>query len=86
MPGGWFHCSTSPEPATDAALALHLTPTCLVVPEPFIRHGRITLLRLAVLLTLLAGYLELAAGGLTLAPILLVASYVVLVPLAILVR
>ena len=56
------------------------------MPDPFIRPGRVTLLRLTVLLALLAGYLDLAAGGLTLAPILLVASYVVLVPLAILVR
>lgn len=35
-------------------------------------------------LVLAAGYADLARGGVTLAPILLVAGYVVLVPLAIL--
>ena len=38
----------------------------------------------AALLTLLLGYLDLARGGETLAPILLVVGYVVMVPLAIL--
>ena len=38
----------------------------------------------AALLTLLLGYVDLARGGETIAPILLVLAYVVLVPLAIL--
>jgi len=38
----------------------------------------------AALLSLLLGYLDLARGGQTIAPILLVMGYVVLVPLAIL--
>ena len=38
----------------------------------------------AALLSLLLGYLDLARGGETIAPILLVVGYVVLVPLAIL--
>ncbi len=38
----------------------------------------------AALLTLLLGYVDLARGGETLAPILLVVGYVVMVPLAIL--
>ncbi len=38
----------------------------------------------AALLSLLVGYLDLARGGETIAPILLVLGYVVLVPLAIL--
>lgn len=38
----------------------------------------------AALLALAAGYADLARGGETLAPLLLVAGYVVLVPLAIL--
>lgn len=38
----------------------------------------------AAAVSLLAGYLDLARGGETLAPILLVLGYVVLVPLAIL--
>jgi len=38
----------------------------------------------AALLVLLAGYVDLARGGETLAPILLVVGYIVLVPLAIL--
>lgn len=38
----------------------------------------------AALLTLLLGYVDLARGGETVAPILLVAGYVVMVPLAIL--
>lgn len=36
------------------------------------------------LLTILLGYADLARGGMTIAPILLVAGYCVLVPLAIL--
>ena len=36
------------------------------------------------LLALLAGYVDLARGGETLAPVLLVVGYIVLVPLAIL--
>lgn len=38
----------------------------------------------AAALTLLAGYVDLALGGITLAPVLLVIGYCVLVPLAIL--
>ena len=38
----------------------------------------------AATLVLLAGYVDLARGGETLAPILLVVGYVVLIPLAIL--
>jgi hypothetical protein len=38
----------------------------------------------AALLSLLLGYMDLARGGETIAPILLVVGYVVLVPLAIL--
>jgi hypothetical protein len=37
-------------------------------------------------LALLAGYAALAAGSVTLAPVLLVVGYMVLVPLALLVR
>jgi hypothetical protein len=37
-----------------------------------------------VLVTILLGYADLARGGMTIAPILLVAGYCVLVPLAIL--
>ncbi|MEJ7808865.1 MAG: hypothetical protein WKG32_00465 [Gemmatimonadaceae bacterium] len=45
--------------------------------RPFVWWG-------AALLTILAGYADLARGGDTLAPILLVIGYCVLVPLAIL--
>ncbi len=38
----------------------------------------------AALLCLLAGYIDLARGGMTIAPILLILGYVVLVPAAIL--
>jgi hypothetical protein len=38
----------------------------------------------AAVLTLIAGYADLAGGGETIAPLLLVAGYCVLVPLAIL--
>jgi hypothetical protein len=38
-------------------------------------------LRLAATLVLLAGYSDLARGGVTVAPVLLVLGYVVLVPL-----
>jgi hypothetical protein len=38
----------------------------------------------AAALTLLAGYADLAVGGITIAPVLLVVGYCVLVPLAIL--
>jgi len=37
-------------------------------------------------LVLLAGYIDLAMGGLTLAPLLLVVGYLLLVPLALLAR
>lgn len=45
---------------------------------------RMPLLWLAAALTLLAGYADLWRGGETIAPILLVVGYCVLVPLAIL--
>jgi hypothetical protein len=44
------------------------------------------LLRCSVVLVLLAGYGALAAGSVTFAPLVLVVGYVVLVPLALLVR
>ena len=47
---------------------------------------RVLLLRLVAAIVLMAGYADLSAGGLTLAPLLLVAGYVVLVPLALLAR
>jgi hypothetical protein len=43
-------------------------------------------LRWSAALALLTGYAGLASGGVTLAPILLVAAYLVLVPLALLAR
>ena len=45
---------------------------------------RILLLRASAGVVLLAGYVDLAIGGLTLAPVLLVVGYVVLIPLALL--
>jgi hypothetical protein len=50
------------------------------------RLGRVHLLRCSATLVLLAGYGALAAGSVTLAPMLLVVGYVVLVPLALLAR
>ena len=50
-------------------------------PRPRARSG---VLWAIALLTLLAGFIDLARGGETLAPILLVIGYCVLVPLAIL--
>ncbi len=47
-------------------------------------RGRALLLWAAALLTLLIGYVDLARGGITLGPILLVIGYCVLVPVAIL--
>jgi hypothetical protein len=44
------------------------------------------MLRWSAALVLLAGYVGLATGGVTLAPALLVAGYLVLVPLALLAR
>jgi hypothetical protein len=52
----------------------------LVLAPP--RRARV--LRAATLALLLLGYLDLARGGLTAAPLLLVSSYLLLVPLAIL--
>ena len=54
--------------------------------EHFARPRRAHLLWWGAGLVLLAGYLDLAAGGLTSAPVLLVVGYVVLVPLALLTR
>lgn len=48
------------------------------------RPSRTAILWAVALLTLLAGFADLARGGETLAPILLVIGYCVLVPLAIL--
>jgi hypothetical protein len=45
---------------------------------------RALVLRVAAALALLLGYADLARGGLTGAPLLLVTSYVLLVPLALL--
>jgi hypothetical protein len=50
------------------------------------RPNRVHLLRCSATLVLLAGYGALAAGSVTLAPMLLVVGYVVLVPLALLAR
>jgi hypothetical protein len=50
------------------------------------RQNRVYLLRGLATLVLLAGYGALVAGSVTLAPTLLVVGYVVLVPLALLVR
>ncbi len=47
-------------------------------------RSRSTILWAAAALALLAGYADLARGGETLAPILLIIGYCVLVPLAIL--
>jgi hypothetical protein len=56
------------------------------VPHFLTRTARVHALRWSAALVLLAGYAALAAGSVTLAPLLLVAGYVVLVPLALLVR
>jgi hypothetical protein len=45
---------------------------------------RVRAFRLLTVLALLLGYADLARGGITLAPMLLVISYVVLVPLSLL--
>jgi hypothetical protein len=45
---------------------------------------RARVVHLLTILTLAAGYADLARGGLTVAPVLLVAGYVILVPLALL--
>ena len=47
-------------------------------------RSRTTMLWAAAALTLIAGYADLARGGETLAPILLIIGYCILVPLAIL--
>ena len=52
--------------------------------EILARIGRARLTWLCAAIVLLAGYADLAVGGLTAAPLLLVAGYVVFVPLAIL--
>jgi len=56
------------------------------VIRPFTWPAHTRLLRWSAALVLLAGYVDLAAGGLTLAPVLLVTGYLVLVPLALLAR
>lgn len=47
---------------------------------------RAQLTRWGAAIALLAGYIDLVAGGLTLAPVLLVGAYFVLVPAALLAR
>jgi len=56
------------------------------VPRQFTWPHRARLLQLSAALVLLAGYIDLAMGGLTLAPLLLVVGYLLLVPLALLAR
>jgi len=56
------------------------------VPLSLARPNRVHLLRSMAALALLSGYAALAAGSVTLAPVLLVVGYMVLVPLALLVR
>jgi hypothetical protein len=56
------------------------------VIRSFTRLTRVHLYRWAAALVLAAGYADLAAGGMTLAPLLLVVAYLALVPLALLVR
>jgi hypothetical protein len=56
------------------------------VSPAFARPGRARLLRWAAALVLVSGYATLVAGGVTLAPALLVVGYFVLVPLALLAR
>ena len=48
--------------------------------------GRKTILSVAAAVLLLLGYADLVRGGETLTPILLVAGYLVLIPLALLAR
>lgn len=45
---------------------------------------RALVLRLTAVIALVAGYVDLARGGITAAPLLLVSGYLVLVPLALL--
>lgn len=54
------------------------------LPDPA-AAPRMRAIRLLPVLVLVLGYADLIRGGLTLAPLLLVASYVILVPLAFLV-
>ena len=56
------------------------------MPRQFTWPHRARLLQLSAVLVLLAGYIDLAMGGLTLAPLLLVVGYLLLVPLALLAR
>ena len=56
------------------------------MPLSLARPNRVHLLRSMAAAALVAGYAALAAGSLTLAPLLLVVGYVVLVPFAFLVR
>jgi hypothetical protein len=54
------------------------------VLHPLEHLTRARLRRAAAVLALLAGYAALASGDVTLAPLLLVAAYVILVPFALL--
>ncbi len=58
------------------------TPAQTAAPSPAVR--RFPIWWVVAALTLVAGYVDLARGGTTLAPFLLVAAYCVLIPLAIL--
>jgi len=49
-----------------------------------VRITRAQLIRFGAALALVAGYTDLATGGLTVAPLLLIAAYFVLVPAALL--
>jgi hypothetical protein len=61
------------------------TRTTTSVPHtPLVQRRRGALLRAAAAMSLLLGYADLARGGITLAPVLLVAAYGFLVPFAIL--
>jgi hypothetical protein len=51
---------------------------------PLVPRRRGALLRAAAAIALILGYADLVRGGITLAPVLLVAAYAVLVPIAIL--
>jgi hypothetical protein len=53
------------------------------LPKP-VAAPRARVVRLLTLVTLAAGYVDLGRGGLTAAPLLLVAAYVILVPLSLL--
>lgn len=55
-----------------------------MIESPFATARRAHGVRIAAVATMALGYADLARGGITMAPLLLVLSYVVLVPVAIL--